>query len=216
MEELILKAAITLPLLLLAVSVHEAAHALAALRLGDNTAALQGRISLYPPRHLDPIGSLALPLAVLVLTHQRFIYGYAKPTPVDPAKLRRPKRDYSLVALAGPLSNLCLAFALALAAHGLSSAGWNGPGTAAVLGWGIALNVLLGLFNLIPFPGFDGLKALYVFLPDSWCWRLNKPEPFYLLALFMVFWLGLFQWVFEPINRLIAVLCGWGGALIPF
>jgi Zn-dependent protease len=215
MEDLLLRVVIALPLLLLAVSVHESAHALAASKLGDSTAAEQGRISLYPPRHMDLVGSLLLPLLMLWVS-QGLAYGYAKPTPVDPGRLRSPKRDYSLVALAGPLSNLGLALACALLAKALSA--WAGLSAASgmILGWGISLNVLLGFFNLLPLPGFDGVKALYVFLPDAWCWRLNRPSWTFFLVLILAFYLHLLEWVFIPAGALIQLLCLWSGAALPF
>ncbi len=216
MEELLIKGVIAIPLLLLAVSAHEAAHAWAALRCGDDTAARLGRISLYPPRHIDLLGSLALPLITLALTHGTAAYGYAKPTPVDPARLRSPKRDYSLVAVAGPLSNLLLALALAGASWSSRALGLEMPAVQSILGWGIAINVMLGAFNLLPLPGFDGMKTLYFFLPDAWCWRLNRAQPFFFLTLMLIFWLGLFDWFFEPMIRLIALLCAFSGAIAPF
>jgi Zn-dependent protease len=215
MEVLLLKGVIALPLLLLALSLHESAHAWAALKLGDPTAAEQGRISLYPPRHLDPMGSLMVPLVTLWLSRGLFVYGYAKPTPVDPGRLRRPKRDYSLVAAAGPLSNLGLAFLFALTGKLLLGAG--APALLGdIWGWGITLNVLLGCFNLLPMPGLDGIKSLYVFLPDAWCWRLNRAGPFFFITLLLAFYLHLLDWVFVPINVIILLLCGWSGTNVPF
>lgn len=214
MEALLLKVVIALPLLLLALSVHESAHAWVALKLGDSTAAEQGRISLYPPRHLDMMGSLLLPLFTLWISKGGFAYGYARPTPVDPSRLLKPKRDYSLVALGGPVSNLGLALIFAAAAR--LTAGLGVPAFGDVLGWGITLNVLLGCINLLPMPGFDGIKALYVFLPDSWCWRLNRAEPFFFMVLLLGLYLHLLDWVFVPINVMVLLLCGWSGATVPF
>jgi Zn-dependent protease len=215
MEDLLSRVVIALPLLLLAVSVHESAHALAALKLGDSTAADQGRISLYPPRHIDLVGSLLLPLLML-WAGPGLAYGYAKPTPVDPGRLRSPKRDYSLVALAGPLSNFGLALACAALAKALGLWAWLSAPAGTLLGWGITLNVLLGFFNLLPLPGFDGMKALYVFLPDAWCWRLNRPSWTFFLVLILALYLHKLDWIFIPAGALVQLLCIWSGALPPF
>ena len=182
-----------LPAFLLAFSVHESAHGLAALWLGDPSAKKQGRISLYPPRHFDLFGSLILPLLSLPLL--QVFYGYGRPAPVDPGRLRRPKPDFSLVALAGPLSN----FVLALASAGLGRllmpwASVLGP-LLVVCEASVELNLILGAISLLPLPGFDGMKALYFALPDEWCWRLNRAERWGLLYLAALSAFGGLAWL---------------------
>ncbi len=213
METLLLQWVVFLPLLLLGLSVHEASHAFAAWRLGDPTAKQAGRLTLYPPRHIDLFGSVLLPMILLALP-LGFTFGWAKPTPVDPGKLGHPKRDYSLVALAGPLSNLALALLFALAVKAGGSALAMGP-LGMLLGAGIFINVMLGWFNLLPLPGLDGLKACYAFLPDEWCWRLSRSEPMFLFLLLVLMYLGLFGWAFAPIRVISQALCQWSGAACP-
>jgi len=199
------------PAFLLSISVHESAHALAALRLGDDTASRLGRISLYPPRHMELFGTVILP--VISLWGLGIIYGYAKPTPVDPGKLGSPKRDFSLVALAGPLSNFLLALLSALAGRALM----NAPGAAsqalqAFCAASLTLNVLLGLVNALPLPGFDGIKTLYVFLPDAWCWRISRAERLAVFYLALLSLVGATGWLWN----LARILLGLVSALTGF
>lgn len=194
---------VLLPLLLLAVSVKEAGHAGMAYWRGDATARDRGRASLLPFTHFDWIGCLALP-ALLAWLPLPYIVGYGKPIPVDPARLKRPKADFSIVALAGPLANVAAALGLAL----LSALLFLGlrlqsPEAGLILGTAIVLNALLACLNLLPLPGFNGLKVFYAFLPDEWCWRLQNGDRYFLsilvlaacfgaldLALIPGFWLG--------------------------
>ena len=203
-----------LPLTLMALSAHEAAHAWVARWRGDRTAEEQGRLTLLPFAHVDPVGTLALPILMAVSGGP--VIGYAKPTPVDPSRLKRPKLDYSLVALAGPLSNLALALALALLGMVLVRAlDLQSPASDLLLGMAIFINVVLGFFNLAPLPGFDGLKALYVLLPDEWCWRLSRAEPFFIVVLVMGLYLGLFRYLLIPADAATRALCGLAGIPLP-
>jgi Zn-dependent protease len=182
---------IYLPLLLLAFSAHEAAHAWAALQRGDPTARDQGRVTLLPFVHLDLWGSVLLP-GLLIAMPVPWIFGYAKPTPVDPGKLRNPKRDFSLVALAGPGGNLALA--LVFAALGAVAFRWFGvdsPEARLLVGAGILTNSALACINLLPLPGLDGMKALYAFMSDEWCWRLQKVDRMFLPLIVAAALLGL-------------------------
>ncbi len=197
---------LTVPLTLMAVSFHEAAHAGVALWKGDDTAARQGRTSLLPFSHIDPIGTLAIPLVLALLGGP--VIGFGKPTPVDPSQLDQPKRDYSLVALAGPLANLAVALGLAaLGAFAIHGFGLDLGLGGTLLSSAIFINILLAGLNILPLPGFDGLKALYVFLPDAWCWRLNRAEPLYLVILLAAAWLGVFGYILRPLLLSTQALC---------
>lgn len=145
--------------LLIAITIHEFSHALVSDKLGDPTAALAGRISLNPFKHLDPIGTLMLLF---------FRFGWGKPVPFDPFNLRHPKRDAALISLAGPTSNLILATLLSLAAK-LSGL----PLLALIAIPLIIMNVNLAIFNLLPVPPLDGAKILYGFLPRGWADEYN-------------------------------------------
>lgn len=150
---------------LLALTVHEYAHGLAAWKLGDDTAKREGRLTLNPISHLDPIGTLMLFL---------FKFGWAKPVPFDPRNFRNPARDTTLVALAGPVSNFLTAAALTILLRILIEVNFFNffaQGTAQnillIIQYGILINISLGIFNLIPIPPLDGFKVLAYFLPSQ-------------------------------------------------
>ena len=156
---------------LLAITFHEAAHAFVANACGDDTAKSLGRVSLNPIPHIDPIGTILLP-AFLYLIHAPFLFGWAKPVPVDWSKLRHLRRDMMLVAAAGPGAN----FLLAAVSSGLLFAAYR---AALTPGWlvqalsiSVAFNLLLGVFNLLPIPPLDGSKVLAGLLPEKWGLRL--------------------------------------------
>lgn len=152
---------------LLAVTLHEAAHGFVAWWLGDDTAYRQGRVTLNPFNHIDPFGTVLLP-ALLLLFHSPFLFGWAKPVPVAFQRLHNPRRDMVLVAAAGPGTNLILAAAAALSVHGIVFL----PGAAAewsvqMLYNGILLNLVLAVFNMLPLPPLDGGRVAVGLLPNS-------------------------------------------------
>jgi Zn-dependent protease len=197
------------PAFLLSLSVHESAHALVAKLCGDDTAARQGRISLYPPRHMEIFGTLILP--ILSVVSLGMFYGYAKPTPVNPERLRQPKRDFSLVALAGPGSNFALALLSALAGRALLPFAPSAGPLIVVCSASVELNLLLGLINILPLPGFDGLKALYVFFPDNWGYRLNQMDRGSILILLLVSMVGGLAWLGMLLEILLHLSNSWLG-----
>jgi Zn-dependent protease len=152
---------------LLAITLHEAAHGFVAHRLGDETAWLLGRVSLNPFRHIDPFGTVLLP-ALLLFLHSPFLFGYAKPVPVKFGALRNPRHDMVLVAAAGPGTNLLQALAAALLIHivGFLPEGLD-HWILANLRNAIVINVVLAVFNMIPLPPFDGGRVAVGLLPDA-------------------------------------------------
>jgi Zn-dependent protease len=169
--------------LLCAITFHEAAHAVMAWRLGDDTAWRKGRVSFNPLRHIDPFGTLLLP-AMLLLSKAPFLIGWAKPVPVAYGKLRRPRRDMMLVALAGPLTNIVLAVASAL----LFRMAWLLPEaaeawTGRMLFRSMLINLVLAVFNLLPIPPLDGGRILMGLLPASIARRLAKIEKYGFMVL---------------------------------
>lgn len=177
-----------IPQMLLSLSVHEASHAYTAYRAGDDTAAIQGRISLNPLRHLDPWGVLAFLIIKL---------GWAKPVPVNPARFRHPRRDDILVSLAGPGSNVILALLFSLLLRGswraLQGMGESGLMVLFFLAIGAQLNLALALFNFIPIPPLDGSHILAGILPRGPALAYQKIMPYGMFLLLGLVLLGSFS-----------------------
>ncbi len=162
--------------LLFAITLHEAAHGYAARRFGDNTAYMMGRVSLNPARHIDPVGTILIPM-VLLLLGSPFLFGYAKPVPVNFGALRNPKRDMIWVALAGPASNFVQAFFYALALLLMGHFGVREAFLIDVASAGVTVNLVLCVFNLFPIPPLDGGRVLVGLLPIRQALALSRIEP---------------------------------------
>ncbi len=189
----ILMMLLSLPVMLMALSAHESAHGYAAYRLGDPTAHSLGRITLNPVKHFDLFGFLSMLI---------FHIGWAKPVPVNARYFKKPRRDFAIVGAAGPLSNVCLALihllalrlviALAVRAalnDSLSEGVWLTVLALVVymLYMGVAMNVILAIFNLIPIPPFDGSRIFYAFLPPKWYFGVMKYERYIMLGCIILF-----------------------------
>jgi Zn-dependent protease len=172
--------------LLVGFPVHEFAHAFVAYRLGDATAKMFGRLTLNPVVHFDPIGGLFLIISVLAGTG--FIFGWAKPTPVNPGNLRDRRNGEVLVSLAGPASNLIMACAMALVVRALVAAGADVPDLVGqvLLGF-VFYNVALAVFNFIPIPPLDGASLLFRFLPLRYAWQVRPFLTQYGLIILLAF-----------------------------
>jgi Zn-dependent protease len=175
---------------IIAITFHEAAHGFVAHLLGDDTAWWLGRVSFNPAKHIDPFGTILLP-GILLLLHAPFLFGYAKPVPVNFGKLRSPRRDMVLVAAAGPVMNIALAVLAALAFHlvgylPVTAARWLADNLKNAL----ILNVVLAVFNLFPLPPLDGGRILVGILPKAIAARVARLEPYglpILIGLLIIF-----------------------------
>ncbi len=162
---------------LLAITLHEAAHGYAALKLGDNTAYVLGRVTLNPLQHIDPIGTIAMPLLIYFATSGTFLFGYAKPVPVNFRRLNNPKHDMVWVALAGPASNLAQAILWGVLLHVLAIAGVTDEFFFLMCKGGILVNIIMFVFNLFPLPPLDGGRVLVGLLPYPYSYQVSRIEP---------------------------------------
>ena len=177
-----------------AITVHEVAHGWIAKKYGDNTASSQGRLTLNPIKHIDLFGTIILP-GLLLITGTGFIFGWAKPVPVDPRNFKNPLHDMAIVALAGPVSNLLMAVGWALIVRlGVTI----GAGTEAISlpliysgVAGISINLVLALINLLPIPPLDGSRILTGMLPAYWAWQYNRLERFGFIILLLLLYTNL-------------------------
>jgi Zn-dependent protease len=162
---------------LFAITVHEAAHGFAARYFGDNTAWMLGRVTLNPTKHIDPVGTILMPLLLYLATSGAFLFGYAKPVPVRFDKLRNPKRDMIWVALAGPAANLTQAFVWGVLLYVLQGVGISEPFFIKMCQGGVLVNVVMFAFNLFPLPPLDGGRILVGLLPFRQAAMVSRIEP---------------------------------------
>lgn len=191
---------------LLAITLHEAAHAYVANLCGDTTAKMLGRLSLNPIRHIDLIGTIVMPLLIGVLSHFNFVFGYAKPVPINWNLLRNPKRDMMLVALAGPGSNFIMA--LLWAGCFKLAASLNPQTSMAALFLlmtaraGMMINIVLAVLNLIPIPPLDGSRVVSMLLPPRQALLYSRIEPYGFLILVALMFTGVLGMILTPLVNL--------------
>jgi Zn-dependent protease len=180
--------------LVVAMVFHEVAHGWVAYMRGDSTAKYSGRLTLNPIAHIDPIGTILIPLVLFISTHGRFVFGAAKPVPVDFSRLKNPKSDMMLVGAAGPAANLLLAV--------VSAALWRFlpvfPASSFIFESMIVTNVVLALFNLFPIPPLDGSRIVMGLLPRELAYQFAKIEPYGFFIIMALLWLNVLDMFLWP------------------
>ena len=207
MEQLSAVAIFAIPVII-AITLHEAAHGFVALYFGDDTAKKAGRVSLNPLKHVDLFGTIILP-AILLLSRAGFLFGYAKPVPVNFAALRHPKQDMIWVAAAGPGMNIALALISLALLSVLPRLGATSPLIGAMLASSVQINLVLAVLNLLPIPPLDGSKVVLGLLPPKLAvpfWRLSRFGFLFILVIFFIaplVGIDAFGWlVARPVNFL--------------
>lgn len=204
MEKLIQEIAVYAIPVLFAITVHEAAHGYVARMFGDNTAYVLGRVTLNPVRHIDPLGTIVIPLGMVLLTG--FMFGWAKPVPVDWGSLRRPKRDMIWVAAAGPGVNLVMAVAWALIYRTLSAADVQESYFYLVAQAGISVNLVFMALNLLPIPPLDGGRIVSGLLPTRMSMAYSRLEPYGLIVLLVLMFTGALSVFLRPLHDIGAAI----------
>ena len=189
-----------------AITLHEAAHGYVARMFGDPTASMAGRVSLNPLRHIDPIGTIAVPVGILVassvLGGAPMLFGWAKPVPVDFGRLRQPKKDMLWVALAGPASNLLMAIAWALCFKILIMDTDPEGFWIKMCRAGVNINLVLMFLNLLPILPLDGGRVLFSLLPNHLAWQYSKIEPYGMLIVIGLLATGALSVILDPLITL--------------
>lgn len=179
-----------------AITLHEAAHAYAAKFFGDTTAYSQGRMSMNPIVHIDIFGTIIIPAVLYIATGGQFLFGYAKPVPVNFGNLRNPKRDMAWVALAGPAANFVMAYMWLLLGLILQATGSQLEFFYRVVEAGVLANLLLLAFNLLPIPPLDGGRVLVSLLPHKWAYKVSQLEPYgFMIVIALVIFKVLQIWI---------------------
>lgn len=206
MNEIIQAIAVYAFPVIFAITLHEAAHAYAAKYFGDTTAFAAGRMSMNPLRHIDPIGTVVLPVLMYIFTP--FVFGYAKPVPIDFGKLRNPKKQMAWVAFAGPMANFIMAFGWSVFALLMAALGVTEAYPYKVAQAGVFVNILMFVFNMLPIPPLDGGRIMTSILPHKFALQYARIEPygFFIVIGLLVF--KLLDYWFMPMGALTGKLLG--------
>ena len=208
MDEIIQAIAVYALPVIFAITLHEAAHAYAAKYFGDATAYLQGRMSLNPVKHIDPFGTIIIPIVLYVATAGAFLFGYAKPVPVEWGNLHKPKRDMAWVALAGPAANLIMALLWMVLAILLTAAHIDEPFFLQMTQAGVWINLLIFAFNLLPIPPLDGGRIMTSLLPNKYAYKFAQLEPYGFFIVMALIFLNLSRYWIIPVVTVAQTLLG--------
>lgn len=194
--------------ILIAITFHEVSHGFVAYKLGDPTAKMLGRLTLNPIAHIDIFGTIILPVMLIVLTDGRFVFGYAKPVPINPMNFKNPRKDMAISAVAGPVTNILLAVISFLAWKAVLTplAGVSPEAIAEkvlkpltlIFQSGIVINVVLASFNMIPIPPLDGGRVLAGLLPYKQAATLGRIEPFGFIIVLILIYSGIANYIIMP------------------
>lgn len=209
LEKIIYNIAVWAIPVLFAITVHEVAHGWVANKLGDGTARMLGRLTLNPAKHIDPIGTILVPLLLLIFSP--IVFGWAKPVPVDVRNFKNPRRDMAIVAIAGPLSNVVMAIFWVLFLY-LVQATISDPaitkGLQSMAVAGILINLVLFAFNLIPIPPLDGGRVLSGLVPESVSRLLDQIEPYGFFIIIALIYFGAFEPIIMPVIQAFSSIFG--------
>jgi len=215
--ETIQKLIIAAPAMIVAIALHEVSHGYVAYKLGDPTAKLLGRLTLNPIAHIDLFGTIIMPILLYTLTDGRFMFGYAKPVPINPMNFKKPRQGMAISAAAGPVTNITLAFASFLIMNILIPLASLLPGTIAetvfmpiilILRARIYWNVVLAVLNMIPIPPLDGGRVLTGLLPATQAMWFSKIEPFGFIIVLILFYTGIAGLFIMPVILLFLKIFG--------
>jgi Zn-dependent protease len=195
--------------ILIAITFHEVSHGFVAYKLGDPTAKFVGRLTLNPLAHIDPFGTVLLPFMLIVLTHGQFVFGYAKPVPINPMNFRNPRKDMAISAAAGPVTNIILAVLSVLVLKGvltpLASVSPELVGEKVlrplimIFSSSVFINVVLAAFNMIPVPPLDGGRVLVGFLPSKQARSYSRIEPYGFIIVIILIYTGMANYFIMPV-----------------
>ena len=193
---------ISFGLLIIAMTTHEFAHGWVAYKLGDSTAKYSGRLTLNPLAHIDLFWTIILPFFLFITTQGQFVFGAAKPVPINYWSLRNPKRDIIWVGLSGPLANFIFALVLSMFLRFIPL-----PDLLYFVFQNLVMiNIILGVFNLVPIPPLDGSRILSGLLPDRLSYRMSMLEPYGFIIVVILIWMGLFDFLIWPAVKFISLL----------